>query len=85
MSRAWAGGSSTESRKQRAEILARDNYRCQLRIPGICLHKADQDHHRLGKGVSERLEDRVAACGPCNRRVGDPRANDPQPRVRRQW
>jgi len=80
MSKAWAGGSTRRWRVQRARILARDGNDCQLRIPGICLGIADQGHHVLGKGVSERDEDIVAACLPCNVRVGKP-DTDPSHKV----
>jgi 5-methylcytosine-specific restriction endonuclease McrA len=85
MSRAWAGGSNTAWRKTRALVIIRDNGRCQIRTPGICLIYADQVHHKLGKSISERLEDLEAACGPCNRRVGDPSTRDPTPQPRQQW
>ncbi|HEV2784686.1 MAG TPA: hypothetical protein VGX25_35325 [Actinophytocola sp.] len=85
MSKAWAKGSTRRWRKIRARVLARDRYRCQLRRPD-CAGRADQVHHTLGRAVTgddERYL--VAACGPCNRGVGDPARRDPQPAPRTRW
>lgn len=82
MSKAWAGGSTRGWRKVREHVLARDQYRCQIALPGQwrttrgewaqCLEVADCVHHKKGKGVSEALEDLEAACTPCNLKVGQP-------------
>lgn len=72
MSKAWAGGSTREWRTTRARILQRDGNTCRIRLPGICTENADQVHHVLGKGVSEADDDLVAACLPCNVRLGKP-------------
>lgn len=38
-----------------------------------CLGVADQVHHTLGKRVTgDDMRYLVAACGPCNRKAGDP-------------
>lgn len=86
MSRSWAGGSTRRWRKVRADVLDRDHHRCRLRLPGTwttrrgparCLGYADSAHHVHGKGRcagcrADRLDHLVAACMPCNLRVGDP-------------
>lgn len=81
MSRGWAGGSTRRWRRVRTHVLARDQHRCQLRIEGMCRTRADCVHHTLGKAVTgDDPEHLVAACTPCNLKVGDPRATDPAPR-----
>lgn len=84
MSKAWSKGSTRAWRRTRARVLARDGYRCQLKLRG-CTTIADQVHHKLGKGVSEDDADLEAACSWCNQSFGDPRANDPAPRPSTRW
>lgn len=86
MSKAWAGGSTRGWRATRAAILARDSNMCRLRLPGPWLTKrgwrrcqgmATQVHHLHGKGrcpgcAADLADHLIAACGPCNRRAGDP-------------
>lgn len=84
MSKAWSNGSTRAWRRTRARVLARDGYRCQLQRPG-CTTIADQVHHTLGKGVSERDEDLQAACAHCNSSLGDPRSSDLTPRPTTRW
>ena len=83
MSANWKGGSTTAWRKTRLVVLTRDGYRCQIQKPAICLGVADQAHHTKGRSVTgDDPAYLVAACGPCNRAVGDPtRVPDP-PHVR---
>lgn len=53
-----------------------------------CLGAADQAHHTEDRAVvGDDVRYMVAACGPCNRRAGDPaRAVDPpHVRPRTQW
>ena len=77
MSKGWAGGSTSATRRQRARILERDGHLCQLQIPHVCTRVGDQAHHVLGKGVSELDADIVAACQPCNLHVGQPTGDPP--------
>jgi hypothetical protein len=87
MSKAWAGGSTRLWRKQRAEILVRDGYVCRVRIPGVCTHRATCVHHTKGRGVTgDDPRFMVAACMPCNLRIGDPsRHVDPKPKPITRW
>lgn len=85
MSRGWSGGSTTAWRKIRAEVLARDGHRCQLRLTG-CVGVATHAHHTLGRAVTGDDPARiVAACEPCNLAVGDPMRTDPMPQPRTTW
>jgi hypothetical protein len=71
VSKAWEGGSTRAHRKSRALVLARDGYRCQLRIPGVCTTVAHHAHHTLGKAVTgDNPEHMVASCEACNLHVG---------------
>jgi 5-methylcytosine-specific restriction endonuclease McrA len=75
----WEGGSTRAWRKIRAYVLRRDQYRCQLRIAGICKVRANCVHHLDGKALGDDPARCVASCTPCNLHVGDPnRARDPQ-------
>lgn len=84
MSSSWEGGSTTRWRRIRAQILARDRYMCRIAFPGTwttrtgevrrCLGRADCVHHTKGRTVTgDDPEHMIAACTPCNLRVGDPR------------
>ena len=72
MSKGWENGSTREWRKIRLRILKRDSYQCQLRIAGICRYRADCVHHLHGKAAGDNPAGLVAACTPCNLRIGDP-------------
>lgn len=78
----WQGGSTRQWRRVREYVLIRDNYRCQLRLPGTCLSTATEVHHTVAREVAgDDPNLLVSACGPCNRKVGDPRRHNPQPKV----
>lgn len=94
-SEAWAGGSTRGWRKVRALVLLRDGHRCQLAIPGVwrtgageerrCLVTADCVHHTRGRAVTgDDPAFMVAACTPCNLKIGQP-AVDPAPRPLTAW
>ena len=83
MSRAWSGGSTREWRKTRTRTLAAAGYRCQLKIDGVCTTIATEANHVYGKGTDDRTL--IAACGPCNKTVGDPTRHDPTPTPRTRW
>lgn len=97
MSDAWKGGSTRAHRVARAQVLMRDRYICQIKLPGEwldrkgrkrnCLGRANCVHHTRGKeatGNDPRYM--VAACMPCNLKVGDPtRGFDPKPRPITKW
>jgi len=84
MSRAWAAGSTRQWRALRRVVLARDNYRCRLQLPG-CTTVADTVHHTIGKAHGDDPSLLIASCRSCNAAVGDPRAHDPAPRPRTTW
>ena len=86
MSRGWAGGSTRAHRRARAYVLARDNRRCQLKVPGVCTTVATCAHHVLGKAVTgDDPAHMIASCTACNLKVGDPRKLDPAPRPKEWW
>lgn len=96
MSRAWRGGSTRAWRRTRAAVLLRDGYQCKLALPGTwttrdgrtrhCLGRADCVHHRDGKAYGDDLDQLVAACTPCNLKVGDPSDQpDPPGRSSTRW
>lgn len=82
MSKGWQGGSTRAWRKLRSEVLFRDGGLCQLKLEGCAVY-ADQVHHKHGVLVSGKTPDPAeleAACGSCNRKVGDPTTqHDPEP------
>ncbi len=72
MSRSWERGSTRAWRRLRALVLARDGYLCRLRTE-VCTHRATCVHHTLGKAVTgDDPRYLVAACKPCNLKIGDP-------------
>ncbi len=88
---AWQAGSTREWRGIRADVLARDGYRCRAhadgwcdRVPGVhrCTGHAPlhggHAHHTLGRSVTgDDPRHIVAACGPCNLHIGDPTQRAP--------
>jgi 5-methylcytosine-specific restriction protein A len=63
----WGRGSTRQSRKQRAIVLA-DNPTCYLRYPG-CIGVATEDDHviPISQGGSDDLTNRSGACAHCHR------------------
>lgn len=88
MSKAWSGGSTRAQRQQRSDVLFRDGGLCQLQLEG-CEVYATTSHHKRGIAVSGKvvanLDDLQAACGHCNREVGDPTKTDPEPEPNTDW
>lgn len=94
VSKNWKNGSTQGHRKARAYVLMRDGYRCQLAIPGEwprwggmarCLVRATEAHHTKGKAITGDDPDfMIAACKPCNLKVGEPKV-DPAPRPVTEW
>lgn len=69
----------------RAGVLARDQYRCQIRRPG-CTGQATQVHHTVGRAVSgDDPAYLVAACRHCNLAVGEPKRTSPDPKRISEW
>lgn len=82
MSKGWAGGSTRAQRKQRAAVLRRDQWTCQINGPR-CTTRATVVHHTKGIKVSGKvvtnLTDLEAACERCNWDAGDPTDTTPPP------
>ena len=89
MSKGWPGGSTRAYRKTRDLVLQRDGYACQIKKEGICVGRADCVHHTMGRAVTrDNPHYMVAACTPCNLRIGDPTrsaAHDPPGRAATEW
>lgn len=89
MSQAWQGGSTRAWRKTRARVLQRDGHTCQLRLPRVCIGTAEHVHHTHGRAITgDNDAYLVAACAPCNLKIGDPTRPaiaDPRPRTYTPW
>ena len=82
MSGGWGNGSTRAWRKIRLFVLNRDGWTCRLAIPGVCAVKANCVHHTLGRAVTgDNPAFLVAACTPCNLKIGEP--GRPRGRTRR--
>lgn len=89
MSAGWAQGSTAGWRRIRRAVLLRDGYRCRIALRGTwrtrqgelrrCAGRADCVHHTHGRQVTgDDMRYMVAACMPCNLKIGDPtRLPDP--------
>ena len=56
-----------------ADNRTRNGGRCELAVAGVCTLRAEQVHHVRGRTVTGNDPRYLAAaCGPCNRHVGDP-------------
>ncbi|WP_131806980.1 HNH endonuclease [Mycobacteroides abscessus] len=67
MSKAWAGGSTSQSRKFRADILDRDQHLCRLRYEH-CTTAATEVHHLDGKANGDDPNRAMAVCRRCHSR-----------------
>jgi hypothetical protein len=99
VSRGWRGGSTRAYRVLRDAILERDGHSCRIALPGTwvtrygrtkrCMGTASCVHHTHGRAVTgDDPRFMVAACTPCNLKVGDPtkhRGGDPPGRGMTQW
>jgi 5-methylcytosine-specific restriction protein A len=56
-------------RRNREEAMRRANWRCQLRLEGICIGAAAECDHivAVADGGSNDVSNRRAACRPCHR------------------
>lgn len=90
--------SSTRAQQELySRVLLRDEYRCMLALPGEWTTKSGQRRHCMGRadcvhhtrGWSRTGDDPlylVAACSPCNLRVGEVApTDDPPHRPMTQW
>jgi 5-methylcytosine-specific restriction endonuclease McrA len=93
MSEAWEKGSTRRWRRVRALVLARDAHTCRARVPGTCVGRSTpmHVHHIHGKSRcagcrADHPDHLIAACEPCNLRIGDPgRDQEPKPRPVTRW
>jgi hypothetical protein len=66
-------------RRLRAQVLARDGFRCGLGpmraergANDVCVHRATQAHHLDGVKAGHDPQRMIASCKPCNIAEGDP-------------
>jgi hypothetical protein len=97
MSQAYRKGYTRYSAQVARAVQERDGHRCMLALPGEwttrtgqvrrCLGRSDCAHHTRGRQVTgDDPLYMVAACTPCNLRVGQPSTlPDPAPMPRTQW
>jgi 5-methylcytosine-specific restriction endonuclease McrA len=66
----WSTPDVTAWRRLRAFVLRRDNFRCQLRVPGVCRGVADTVDHldppSLGHPQIPPPDRLTSSCRPCN-------------------
>lgn len=88
MSSKWANGSTAEWRRVRAQVLARDGYRCRLRLTG-CTGRATHVHHTGDRRITgDDPTHLIAACAHCNTAYGDPtksKYGNPKVQQRTKW
>lgn len=69
-----ARGTTTQQAIFSRYILSRDNYECQIRIPGVCVGVARSVDHIVPVSQAPWLaldpDNGRAACRPCNRAKG---------------
>ena len=91
MGKGWGKGSTTAWRRTRALVLltnrAEHGGACQIGLAGVCTGVADCVHHTHGRATTgDDPRYLVAACTPCNLKVGDPtKAPDPPGRSATRW
>lgn len=96
MSNAWKTGSNTRWRTVvRPAVFERAGGKCQVRLEGEwttrngevrrCLGIAQEVHHTRGKEAGDDMRFLVAACRPCNLKVGDPLKNPDPPCEPKNW
>ena len=75
----WSSVPSAQRAKVRAYVLARCEYRCELKMPG-CTTVATQADHKVAREIGGDGADTLqGACANCNGSAGkgDPRRYDP--------
>lgn len=86
------GYSTAEYKRKRLACLRRANWRCEIRIPGVCIGTASQADHIHGIASDPHHDFLRAACEPCHkhrtaRQGGKGRSGggDPPARPRTAW
>lgn len=66
----WAAGSTRTWRKQRTQILQRDNHTCTIQSP-TCTHHATEVDHITNKaaGGTDHPTNLRATCTPCHKQL----------------
>ena len=81
-------------RRKREACLRAANWRCEIKIPGVCIHSASEVDHIIGAANDPEHRFIRAACKPCHRHVTSQqghdarrgrRTADPAPQPREQW
>ena len=87
------GYNTGEYRRKRDACLRNAQWRCQIRIEGVCIGAASQADHELGIANDAQHNSLRAACEPCHKHVTARQGNksrgnsggDPQCQPRTQW
>lgn len=69
----------------RRVVLARDAYRCQLKLPGCTTIATTVDHIRSREVAGDGEDNLRAACAWCNMSRGKPGKGDPDPIPSTRW
>lgn len=73
-------------RRIRKQVLERDEFRCQIKILGVCTTIATVVHHTIGQALTGNNPAFLqAACAECNNKIGRPDGSDVQPRRTTRW
>jgi hypothetical protein len=80
-------------RRARNNAMKRANWRCEIRVPGICIGAATQVDHADQLANDPNHENLRAACAPCHKHVTALQGNaarnrapaDPAPLQRTAW
>ncbi|HEY1914252.1 MAG TPA: hypothetical protein VGH27_01640 [Streptosporangiaceae bacterium] len=78
-------------RRARAACLERANWRCEIRLPGVCIGAAREVDHILGAASDPGHTRLRAACKPCHAKVTAQQGNaargkaDPECQPRTSW
>lgn len=75
----WKNLPMSQRTRLRQIVLERDQYRCQLRLPGCTLTATQADHVHPRETHGDGPENLRAACRHCNISRGKPGRNDPDP------
>jgi hypothetical protein len=63
------GYNTAEYRRKRDACLKGARWRCQIRVPGVCIGSASQADHEFGIANDPHHDHLRAACDPCHKHV----------------
>lgn len=69
----------------RAEVLARDGHRCQIKLAGCTTIATQADHIQPRETAGDGPDNLRGACAWCNNSRGEPGRADPDPIPRTRW